>query len=253
MIPTKTLQHFNDIASSWEQKEWVNSDALNHRISHFVKQSERHAENHQKGSKSSLYLGIGTGVLFKYLKRYNIAGVDAAAGMLKQCPEGIIQILSKVEDLPFLMDDQFHLSFSRNLLKHCEDPAQAVASMYKKIRKGSVAVSAESIVFQEKDSVVPTTLVRTTDPSHPSFLSLDATLNLFRQAGFKDVYYEIIPHRSAWLKRWIAAENASSAVHEEMIRFYKNTPQSFKELYNVHITDDEITSTVPWLMVRAKK
>lgn len=253
MLGIHTIQHFDSIASTWNLKTWVNSIPLNRKISRFVKETENHAGLRRKRHKSALYLGIGTGALFRYLARYHIAGVDAARDMLVQCPEGVIQILSKVESLPFLMDDQFHLAFSRNLLKHCVDPLEAIREMYVKTRRGHTAIAIESVVLTKGDRAIPTALVRMTDPSHPPFLTVSEIVELFEKASFSRVEYSIVYHRSAWLRRWVEAEQASHGMHQAILDLYRTAPKSFKERHRVVIERDEITSTVPWLMVRAMK
>lgn len=252
MIEERTANHFDTIASTWDRKEWVNSVTLNIKINNFVRSTEKKIGLQKKPHKTSLYFGIGTGALFRYLKRYNIAGVDRAASMLGQCPEGIIRILSEVENLPFLMDNQFHLTFSRNLLKHCQEPALAVESMYRKTRSGCVAVMAESVVLCKEDRDVPTALVRMTDPTHPPFRTVEEAVALFER-WFPRVDYKIVYHRSAWLKRWIEAEQASKEVHRAVLDLYRSASRSFKRRHEVEIVGDEIISTVPWLLVRALK
>lgn len=253
MLEEKTTNHFNSIASTWEKKEWVNSSRLNNQIDRFIRSSERTIGLQKKRHKTSLYFGIGTGALFTHLKRYNIAGVDEASQMLGKCPEGIIQILSNVAELPFLMDDQFNLVFSRNLLKHCPEPLQAIESMYRKTRPGSLAIATESVVFTNEDKDIPTKLVRMTDPSHPPFRSVQEIVKMFEKVGFSSVEYIIIPYRSAWLKRWIEAEQASVETHKAILEMYKTAPKAFKERHSVVIDKGEIISTVPWLMIRAVK
>ncbi len=253
MIDGKIISHFNSIASTWQKKEWVHSKFLNRRIGFFVKSNERKIGLHKKKHKSMLYFGIGTGALFGNLAQYNIAGVDEAGEMLTQCPEGVVQILSKVENLPFLMDNQFNASFGRNLLKHCVYPEEAVISMYKKTRNEGTSMIAESVVLKEEDKFIPNELVRMADPNHPSFKTVDEILESFEKAGFKKINYTIIPHRSAWLKKWVEAEQVSKKIHKDILDLYKNAPIGFKTRYRVEINGDEITSTVPWLLVSAFK
>lgn len=253
MIEIETLKHFNTIAPTWGQKEWVNSQSLNGRINDFLRSTERAAGLAKKRHKTSLYFGIGTGALFRYFHGYNIAGVDASAAMLGQCPEGIIQLLSRVEELPFLMDNQFHLTFSRNLLKHCSEPFMAIQSMFQKTRRGGVAIAIESVVLEPEDSVIPTSLVRTTDPSHPPFLTIEQVQKIFKKSGFHKVEYCVFPHRATWLSRWLAAEQAGEEIRAEILALYHGAPRQFIKRYAVNIQTNEITSTVPWLMVRALK
>ncbi len=253
MLAQKTINHFNQIAPTWENKGWVNSRSFNQNIDRFLRATERKVGFHSKRHKSSVYFGIGTGALFKYLSHYNIAGVDEAKEMLRYCPEGVVQVLSKVEELPFLMDNQFNLAFSRNLLKHCVDPLEAVRSMYKKTRPGGVAVTAESVVLNKEDKVIPTNLVRMTDPSHPEFLSLDEVVKLFKKAGFSNVEYEIVPYRSAWLKKWLQAEQARKGLGNDVLDMYRQAPSGFKDRHRVVIKNDDIISTVPWALIRAYK
>lgn len=253
MINIKTSEHFNSISSTWETKGWVNSVQFNRKISNFIECSEKRIGLNKKKFKSSLYFGIGTGALFRYLSSYNLAGVDVASGMLQQCHEGIIQILSKVEDLPFLMNNQFNLTFSRNLLKHCESPREAVGSMYQKTREGHIAITVESVVLDKRDRDIPTNLVRMGDPSHPRFLTAGEVIDLFYQAGFSRVEHEIVTYRSAWLKRWVTAEQLDNNAREEIIKMYQQAPKSFKHRQNVRIHNGEITSDVPWVMIRAIK
>jgi SAM-dependent methyltransferase len=200
-----------------------------------------------------VYFGIGTGALFNHFPRYSVAGIDEAAGMLGKCPEGVIQILSKVEELPFLTDNQFNLAFSRNLLKHCPEPERAIESMYKKTRFGGVAVCAESVVLNANDRDIPTRLVRMTDSTHPAFLTKKEAESLFLEAGFKHVETEIVPYRSAWFQKWLAAEQAHRGVEQEVLDMYRHAPASFLRRHDVVIEDGEITSTVPWLLIRAYK
>lgn len=253
MLEQETLNHFDKISSTWEEKGWVRSQRLNSKIRSYLRESENIIGLNTKKYRSSVYFGIGTGALFKHFPRYSVAGVDEAAGMLGQCPEGIIQILSKVENLPFLMDNQFNLAFSRNLLKHCPEPLAAVESMYKKTRPGGVAVMAESVVLDTKDRNIPTQLVRMTDPSHPAFLTQEEVVTLFYKAGFSHVDSTIVPYRSAWFQKWLTAEQGNKDVEEEILALYKDAPKSFLERHNVTIRGNEITSTVPWLLLRAYK
>ena len=253
MLERTTLNHFNEISSTWEQKGWVHSQKLNARIRSFIRESERKAGIHMKRHRSSVYFGIGTGALFNHFPRYSIAGIDEARDMLGRCPEGVIQILSKVEELPFLMDNQFNLAFSRNLLKHCPEPERAIESMYKKTRIGGVAVCAESVVLNASDRDIPTRLVRMTDSTHPSFLTKEEVKSLFHRAGFKKVETEVVPYRSAWFQKWLAAEQAHKDVEQEVLEMYQHGPAGFLRRHHVEIQDDEITSTVPWLLVRAYK
>ena len=76
---------------------------------------------------------------------------------------------------------------------------------------------------------------------------------MYRQAGFSQVDYKIVPHRSAWLGKWIQAEQASKDVRDEVIKMYRKAPDSFIKNHQVVIENNEITSTVPWLLVRAIK
>ncbi len=253
MLEKTTLNHFNKISSTWEQKGWVRSQKLNSRIRTFIRESEMKAKLHEKKYRSSVYFGIGTGALFKHFPRYSVAGIDEAADMLGKCPEGVIQILSKVEELPFLMDNQFNLAFSRNLLKHCPEPLAAVESMYRKTRPGGVAIVAESIVLDKKDREIPTRLVRMTDPTHPAFLTKDEVINLFLKAGFKHVDTEVVSYRSAWFQKWLTAEQGNKDIEREVLDIYKNAPENFLKNHAVIIKNNEITSTVPWLLVRAYK
>ncbi len=253
MLEAATLNHFNRIASTWEQKGWVRSRWLNGVIGNFIRQSERRVRLHTKKYRSSAYFGIGTGALFHHFPRYSIAGIDEAADMLGKCPQGIIQILSEVEELPFLMDNQFNLAFSRNLLKHCPEPQKAVESMYQKTRLGGIAIAAESIVLHARDREIPTRLVRMTDPTHPPFLTGDQVVSLFVKAGFRHVDSIIIPHRSAWFQKWRAAEQADTAIEQEVLEMYRHAPEGFRDRHKVVIRSNEVISTVPWLLVRAIK
>jgi SAM-dependent methyltransferase len=253
MLQKTTLNHFSKISSTWEKKGWVRSQVLNNQIGNFVRQSERKVGLQKKRYRSSIYFGIGTGALFRQFPRYNIAGVDEVADMLGKCPEGIIQILSRVEELPFLMDNQFNLAFSRNLLKHCPEPLAAIESMYKKTRLGGVAIVAESIVLTPKDKTIPTNLVRMTDSTHPAFLTHKEILSLFYEAGFRHVDFKLVPYRSAWFRRWLAAEQGDKDIEKEVLVMYKNAPKDFIRRHRVVIKGDEIISTVPWLLLRAYK
>ncbi|MDP3244497.1 MAG: methyltransferase domain-containing protein [bacterium] len=219
MLTSATIKHFESIAPTWKRKGWVNSSLLNGAIDKFVRQTEQKIGLHRKKYKTGLYFGIGTGALFRYFQNYNLAGIDGSANMLQQCPEGIVQILSQIEELPFLMNNQFHLSFCRNLLKHCEDPLEAVRSMYEKTRQGCIAIAVESVVLKSEDKVIPTTLVRMTDNSHPSFLTVDEIVNLFKKAGFLKVDYNVFQHRASWLKRWVEAEGASLEIQKNIVEF----------------------------------
>ena len=253
MLEKTTLNHFNRISSTWENKGWVRSEKFNSTIRDFIRSSERKVNLHKKKYRSSVYFGIGTGALFKNFPRYSVAGIDEAAHMLGKCSEGIIQILSKVEELPFLMDNQFNLAFSRNLLKHCPEPLLAIESMYRKTRPGGIAVVAESVVINPDDREIPTRLVRMTDVSHPAFLAQDETVNLFYKAGFKHVEYKIVPYRSAWLQKWLLAEQASKEMAQEILDMYKHAPQGFLQRHHVVIDGRDIISTVPWLLLCAYK
>ncbi len=253
MLEKTTLNHFNKISSTWDQKGWVKSQKLNGQIRNFIRSSERKINLHAKRYRSSVYFGIGTGALFKHFPRYSVAGIDEASDMLGKCPEGIIQILSKVEELPFLMDNQFNLAFSRNLLKHCPEPLRAIESMYKKTRPGGVAIAAESIVLNEKDKEIPTRLVRMTDSTHPAFLTKDEIVNLFLKAGFKHVNTEVVLYRSAWFQKWLSAEQGNKTIEEEVLDMYYHAPPDFLGRHEVIIKGREITSTVPWLLLRAYK
>jgi ubiquinone/menaquinone biosynthesis C-methylase UbiE len=253
MLEKTTLNHFDKISSTWEQKGWVHSKKLNSHIQKFIRQSEKKTGLHTKKYRSSIYFGIGTGALFNHFPRYSIAGVDEARDMLGRCPEGIIQILSKVEELPFLMDNQFNLAFSRNLLKHCNEPFLAIESMYNKTRPGGVAIAAESVVLHKRDREIPTKLVRMTDPAHPAFLTSEEVIALYYKAGFRHVESVLVPYRSAWFQKWLTAEQAGDAIEREVLNMYKKAPKSFIKQHNVIIENNEITSTVPWLLLRAYK
>ena len=244
--------HFDNIADTWEAKGWVNSAKLNRAIQRFIKGTERGYHLSRTKHKTLLYLGIGTGVLFQYLGNYNIAGVDEAFNMLSQCPEGIIQIRSNAENLPFLMPDQFHIGMFRNLLKHCHEPQKAVSALYQKIRPDYGVTAFESVVYDEKDKEIPTRLVRMTDPDHPSFLSIDDVVALFKDAGFRDIHYELMPFRDRWLEKWVRAEKADPKMKDEIIAMYKKN-KDFQRKYDVAFGRDYITSTVPWMMIRATK
>lgn len=253
MLHTATRNHFDTIAQTWEQKEWVRSPRLNSAIDCFLRQSERRVGLHQKQRTSALYLGIGTGALFDRLARYHIAGVDRAATMLGRCPEGVIQILADAEHLPFLMGNQFHLAFARNLLKHCMEPRRVLETMAEKTRRDGVVVTIESVVLRPEDRRIPTALVRLTDATHPPFPTASEVLDGFSRAGFSRVEHVIVPYRSRWLRRWIDAEQAGPGVHAEALRLYRTAPLDFLRRHRVRIIGDEIESTVPWLMVRATK
>lgn len=253
MLEKTTLNHFNKISSTWEKKGWVQSRVLNNQIGSFICAAERKAGIYRKRYKSSVYFGIGTGALFKQFPRYSLAGIDEAANMLGRCPEGVIQILSKIEELPFLMDNQFNLAFSRNLLKHCFEPLRAIESMYRKTRPGGVAVVAESIVLTQEDKEIPTRLVRLADPTHPPFLTHEEIVALFYRVGFRYVDYKIISYRSAWFQKWLAAEQGDSAVEAEVLNMYRKAPNDFLKKHDVVIKGKEIISTVPWLLLRAFK
>jgi 2-polyprenyl-3-methyl-5-hydroxy-6-metoxy-1,4-benzoquinol methylase len=253
MIAAETLSHFNDISSTWARKRWVTASAFNRQIDRFVRASETLTGLDGQKNKSAAYFGIGTGVLFDYLTRYSVAGVDEARMLLEQCPEGVIQILSDVTQLPFLLDNQFHLVFSRNLLKHCQDPSEVVKTMYQKTRPGYCSVIVESVVLNEEDRYLPTELVRLTDPTHPPFRTLDEIISMAHEAGFSHIDYKIVPYRTTWLKNWVDAEQGGKEVHRKALALYKQAPKSFIERHDVVIKDDDVTSTVPWLMLRAVK
>ena len=253
MLAQDTLNHFNKISDTWEQKNWVNDEYFNLRLARFIKSSEEHAGLSKKRHKSALYFGIGTGKLFHQFRDYNLAGIDEAANMLGQCPEGTIRILSKVEDLPFLDNNQFHVTFSRNLLKHCPEPHKAVEQMFQKTRKGGVCLCAESVVQANEDKVIPNTLLRFTDPNHPSVLSISDIITLFERAGFYAVDYQLFPYRSTWLSKWLAAEQANIWDRENALALYRSAPTPFLERQHVVIHDNEITSSVPWMLIRAYK
>lgn len=253
MLGDTTLNHFNAISSTWEEKGWVHSRKLNSNIHRFIKSTEKATGLNAKRDKSSLYFGIGTGVLFKYLRRYHVAGVDQAAHMLGRCPEGPIQILSDVNELPFLMNDQFNMTLSRNLLKHCAEPERAIQSMYHKLRPGGAAVILESVVLKAEDAEIPTRLVRMTDPTHPPFLAKEAIEVMVKKAGFKRIETGIMPYRSAWLHKWLRAEQARTAVHDDVLALYRDAPTGFRERHDVVVQNGNIISTVPWLFLRAIK
>lgn len=253
MVESQTLAHFNDIAATWEHKGWVHSQTLNSHIDAFIRASEKKIHLHSKQHKTGLYFGIGTGVLFDYLHRYAIAGIDGSAEMLGQCPEGVIQILSQVENLPFLMDEQFNLTFARNLLKHCHEPERAIEQMFLKTKRDGVAVVAESVALHPDDTDIPTQLVRMTDPTHPRFLTHAEITQLFYDAGFANVEIEVMPYRSKWLTKWIQAEQARRNVHQGVLSMYRTAPEDFIRRHDVIIQGDEILSTVPWLLLRAYK
>ncbi len=253
MIRKETQDHFDEIADTWTRKGWVNSNELNGEISKFIRKSEIKVGLDCLDHRSMLYLGIGTGALFEHLQRYHIAGVDRASNMLGQCPEGIIQILSSCEELPFLMPNQFHAGFFRNLLKHCESPEEATRTFYEKIREGFTLMGCESIVYDDEDINVPTSLVRLTDPSHPPFLSLRKIIEVFKGAGFRDISYRIFPFRDRWLGKWLDAEQAPPEIHREVLNLYEKN-KGFREKYDVEIhPDGDITSTVPWALISARK
>ena len=253
MLEKSTLNHFNKISSTWEQKGWVRSRKLNKQINSFLRESERTTGLDKQKHRSSAYFGIGTGALFSYFPRYSMAGIDEAADMLGKCPEGVIQIISQVEDLPFLMNNQFNLTFCRNLLKHCPEPLQAVESMYKKTRPGGLAILAESVVLDPEDREIPTKLVRMSDPTHPQFLTKDEIIQMYYKAGFRHIDIKIIPYRSAWFQKWLAAEQGTKDIETEVLEMYRKASGDFHKRHDVVVRNNEITSTVPWLFLRAYK
>ena len=253
MLTKETTRHFSAIADTWGQKEWVNSVGLNSQIDDFIRETEAKIGLDEIEDKISLYFGIGPGVLFKYLRRYSVVGIDASAQMLGHCPRGVVQILSNVNDLPFLMDNQFDLTFARNLLKHCFEPELAVEEMYRKTRKGGSAVIAELAPLYASDTDVPTRMVRTTDPSHPRFLTQDEITDMFIKAGFSHVETKAIFHRGRWLSKWIKAEQATPEIRDHILELFRTAPEGFKRRSNVIIQGDEILSTAPWLLLRAYK
>ena len=252
ILDPSTQNHFNQIANTWSQKGWVNDAGFNSTLAAFISDTEKKLRLDQKQHKSLLYVGIGTGALFQWLQKYHIAGVDQAFTMLEQCPEGIIQINAPGNDLPFLMPNQFHLGLSRNLLKHCQDPYEVIREMYGKLRKGSSVICFESVVFKKEDSAVPTELVRLTDPIHPPFLTIDQVVALYDHAGFRDIQYQIFLFRDTWLKKWIKAEQADEEVQKDALSLYQRN-QRYRKIYDVVLHDEDITSTVPWIMLAARK
>lgn len=252
LLDLSTQNHFNHIANTWSQKGWVNNTGFNNTLAAFISDTEKKLRLDQKPHKSLLYVGIGTGALFQWLQQYHIAGVDQAFKMLQQCPEGVIQINAPGNDLPFLMPNQFHLACSRNLLKHCQDPYEVIREMYGKLRKDGVALCFESVVFQSEDIDVPTELVRLTDPTHPAFLTIDQVVALYDHAGFRNVQYQIFLFRDAWFQKWMQAEQAGEEVRKDALSLYRRN-QRYRKRYDVVVHDEDITSTVPWIMLAAVK
>ena len=125
--------------------------------------------------------------------------------------------------------------------------------MYRKTRPGGIAVVAESVVLNPEDREIPTRLVRMTDPTHSPFLTHDEIIKLFYKAGFRHVESIVVPYRSAWFQKWLAAEQGDKNIEQEVLDMYKQAPNNFLERHKVVIKGNEITSTVPWLFLRAYK
>jgi hypothetical protein len=121
------------------------------------------------------------------------------------------------------------------------------------LRPGGVAVITESVVLAPEDRRIPSALVRLSDPSHPAFLTADEIVDLCERAGFSHVEATIVPYRDRWFRKWLAAEQARADVAQEAWELYRHAPESFVARHNVVMADGDITSTVPWLFVRAIK
>ncbi len=240
----KVKEHFSRVADNWNEKVWARDDTFAKDIIDFMK---------LRGNESLLYIGIGTGELIEKFTVSEIIGLDICKEMMKECKtiDRTHLIEGNANNIPFL-DNAFDCVFSRNLLKHVENPIKVIAEAERVLKPEGNFFAIESCVLVEEDKEIPNYCVRTVEPNHFSFQTYDEIIDFFEINNLK-VESEVYKYKSKWLDKWIKSSKANDDVKRKILEKYKNASEGFKKRQEVKIIDNDIESVIYWSFVKGVK
>ena len=247
MVEKETSEHFDNVASVWENKVWVNKGEFDEKILQIASLT---------GEEIALDIGIGTGALAKRMNVKEMYGLDISSGMLEKCSSIPRQnlVIGSGEKAPFL-DETFDLVTARNLLKHVNDIPRLLNEMNRLLKKNGKILIIESTPFTREQCDIPTMAMRVVEPYHPRFFSKDELAEMIRNAGFEIETHGLEVMKQKWLQRWAQAKNASPEQVDRIFQIFKDAPEFFRQEQHVEIFEDEkeILNDFPWSIVLAVK
>jgi ubiquinone/menaquinone biosynthesis C-methylase UbiE len=238
--------HFDVVADTWNNKVWAKDKKFAKDIVDFCG---------LKDNEAMLYVGIGTGDMAQHFKTCDVVGIDISKNMLsenKQIAKNKL-IIGDANNIPFL-DDTFDVVFSRNLIKHVDDPTAVLKEMRRVVKKGGQVITIESCVLEEDDKEYPNYCVRTTEPNHNSFMTIKEITDIYLSAKLKNISNQFYVYRSKWLKKWIESSKASVDIQNKILKKYQSaSPEFFLRQKLVFTNDNDIESDIIWSFAKGRK
>lgn len=239
------MNHFSEIANTWNNKVWARDEEFAYDIVKYA---------NLKGDETALYVGVGTGEIAGKFNVSEMWGLDISPEMMEQC-KNIKRnrlIVGSSNNIPFL-DNTFDFVFSRNLLKHVDNPWDTLSEMKRVVKPKGKVFTVESCVTHPLDVEYPNYCVRTVEPYHNSFRTHDWYLDLYKKIDYKDISENIYKYKSTWLSKWIESAGATEEIKKKILLKYENADEGFKERQEVEMLDDDIRSIIYWSFIEGRK
>ncbi len=246
MVEKETAEHFDNVASVWENKVWVNKEEFDEKVLGVASLN---------GEEIALDIGIGTGALAKKMPVKEMHGLDISQGMMEKCPLPRHRLhIGAGERAPF-MDNTFDLVTGRNLLKHVTDIPLVLTEMNRILKPGGKLLIVESTPFTREQCDIPTMAMRVVEPYHPRFFSKDELNEMVEKEGFEVKAHALEVMKQKWLQRWAKAKNATPNQIERIFQIYKDAPDFFIQEQHVELFEEEkeILNDFPWSILLAVK
>lgn len=204
-----------------------------------------------------LDLGSGTGAVSNYLIEqcgaYHVVAVDNCAEMLsKNKSHKVTRIVSNVEQLPFL-DESFDCVVSRQCLHYVDELDRAMAEIYRVLKPGGIFILAQIVPYDNDTKFYWKQIIEVHQPLRRWFKSASDWDDVVTGIGLTKVESAKSRHRSS-LQKWVRKYSISDEkTLEKMHSLLSSADTSYQTVYDIKITDDDISYLAFWHIAKYTK
>lgn len=204
-----------------------------------------------------LDLGSGTGAVSKYLLEqcgfHHVVAVDNCVEMLsRNKSHKVTFVVSNVEKLPFL-DESFDCVVSRQCLHYVDKIDQALAEVYRVLKPGGIFILAQIVPYDNETKPYWKQIIEIHQPLRRWYKSASDWDDVVTKAGLIKVDSAKNKHRSS-LKKWVRKyEIDDNAVLEKMRSLLLSADTSYQTIYDIKVSDDDISYLAFWHIAKYVK
>jgi len=220
-------------AKRYNKLEWVNSQDFMTAIISAGK---------FKLSDWVLDVGTGTGVVayaVAPLVKY-VTAIDSSPDMMDKINHRPVNIMYKVCDATNIQwkEETFDKVVARYVFHHIlKDTRKAMDECYRVLKLGGLMVFAEGVPPSERTKQDFINIFRFKE-DRLTFTSFDM-MHLMRESRFKKLSLRVLKLKKMSIKNWLESSDLNMDTQARIYAMHVDSPQYFKDDYNMVITEDD--------------